>query len=122
MTVLETMRGYSGRIFVDGAYRESGGGRLDVIDPATEERIGEAAVCTEAEVNEAIRIANDAQKKWARQNFLYRSELMHEVAHDIVIYPGARHSFFNDRGPNYDRDAARDAWRRTLSFFAEHLA
>jgi carboxymethylenebutenolidase len=46
----------------------------------------------------------------------------HGVAHDIKIYPGARHSFFNDQGRAYDKEAAEDAWRRVNTFFAEHLA
>jgi len=43
------------------------------------------------------------------------------VDHDIKVYPGARHSFFNDQGRAYDAAAAADAWQRTLDFFAEHL-
>jgi len=43
------------------------------------------------------------------------------IAHDIKIYPQARHSFFNDTGRAYDREAAEDAWQRTLRFFAEQL-
>jgi carboxymethylenebutenolidase len=43
------------------------------------------------------------------------------VAHDIKIYPGARHSFFNNQGPTYHAEAARDAWQRTLAFFNTHL-
>jgi carboxymethylenebutenolidase len=42
--------------------------------------------------------------------------------HDIKIYPGARHGFFNDTRGVYDRGAAEDAWTRTLRFFGEHLA
>jgi carboxymethylenebutenolidase len=43
------------------------------------------------------------------------------TAHDLKLYPGARHSFFNDRGPNYDAAAATDSWQRVLAFFAEHV-
>jgi carboxymethylenebutenolidase len=43
------------------------------------------------------------------------------VARDIKVYPGARHSFFNDAGKSYDAEAAADAWRRTLEFFSEHV-
>ncbi len=43
------------------------------------------------------------------------------VEHDIKVYPGARHSFFNDQGRAYDAAAAADAWQRTLDFFAEHV-
>jgi carboxymethylenebutenolidase len=44
------------------------------------------------------------------------------IAHDIKIYPGAPHSFFNDRGRSYNAKAAADAWQRVLSFFGEQLA
>jgi len=43
------------------------------------------------------------------------------VEHDIKVYPGARHSFFNDQGRAFDASASADAWRRTLDFFAEHV-
>lgn len=43
------------------------------------------------------------------------------VPHDIKIYQGAHHSFFNDTRKNYDAAAAADAWTRTLAFFREHL-
>jgi carboxymethylenebutenolidase len=43
------------------------------------------------------------------------------VPHDIIVYPGAAHAFFNDQGANYHPEAAADAWRRTTAFFADHL-
>jgi carboxymethylenebutenolidase len=43
------------------------------------------------------------------------------IPHDIKIYPGAGHSFFNDRGRSYSAEAAADAWQRLVSFFGEHL-
>jgi carboxymethylenebutenolidase len=46
----------------------------------------------------------------AQKDFAYR------------VYPGAPHAFFNDRRPSYHVEAARDAWARTLAFFAETLA
>jgi carboxymethylenebutenolidase len=45
----------------------------------------------------------------------------HGVPHDVKIYPGALHSFFNDRGRTYDPAASEDSWRRTLAFFREHI-
>jgi carboxymethylenebutenolidase len=45
----------------------------------------------------------------------------YHVPHDIKIYPGARHSFFNDQGPAYQAEAATDAWARTLAFFNTYL-
>src|ERR1700737_2486625 len=38
------------------------------------------------------------------------------IAHDIKIYPRAKHSFFNDTGRAYDRAAAEDAWSRARKF------
>jgi len=45
----------------------------------------------------------------------------YEIPHDIKIYPGAKHSFFNDQGSSYNAEAAQDAWQRVLTFFEEHI-
>ena len=44
------------------------------------------------------------------------------IAHDIKIYPGAQHSFFNDTGKAYDKEAAEDSWARVMKFFGDQLA
>ena len=43
------------------------------------------------------------------------------IAHDIKVYPNARHSFFNETGRTYDKEAADDSWSRVLKFFGEQL-
>jgi carboxymethylenebutenolidase len=43
------------------------------------------------------------------------------VAHEVILYPGAAHAFFNDQSSNYRAQAAADAWRRTTEFFARYL-
>jgi carboxymethylenebutenolidase len=43
------------------------------------------------------------------------------IAHDIKIYPDARHSFFNDTRGTYNKSAADDSWRRVIKFFGETL-
>jgi len=45
----------------------------------------------------------------------------YKISHDVKIYPGAGHSFFNRFGRSYDEAASADAWRRTLKFFEERL-
>jgi carboxymethylenebutenolidase len=43
------------------------------------------------------------------------------VDHELRIYPNTGHAFFNDTRPSFRQEAARDAWARTLAFFAEAL-
>ena len=40
---------------------------------------------------------------------------------DVVVYDGADHGFMRDGSPSFHPTAAADAWRRTLTFFADHL-
>ena len=41
---------------------------------------------------------------------------------EVVSYPNCQHAFFNDtRLEVYQKDAAEQAWRRSLQFFATHL-
>ena len=40
---------------------------------------------------------------------------------DIKIYEGANHAFANASGKAYKADAADDAWKRTVDFFAKNL-
>ena len=42
--------------------------------------------------------------------------------YEIHIYPGVGHAFANPTGSNYDADAAKDAWNKTLEFLARHLS
>jgi carboxymethylenebutenolidase len=46
----------------------------------------------------------------------------YDIPHNVKIYPGAKHSFFNDRGRAHHAEAAQDSWERTLAFFREHLS
>ena len=41
------------------------------------------------------------------------------VDHEIHVYPGAPHSFFDRRFEQY-ADACEDAWRRMLAFIQKH--
>lgn len=43
--------------------------------------------------------------------------------HELVVYPGAPHAFFNDSRPHiYQQAAAQDAWQRTLTWFRRYLS
>ena len=45
----------------------------------------------------------------------------HDVPHEIHIYKGAHHAFFNNTRPVYDLQAAAVAWKRTLNWFGRYL-
>jgi carboxymethylenebutenolidase len=40
---------------------------------------------------------------------------------ELKIYPGADHAFLNDTGKNYKKDAAEDAWRRSVELFRRNV-
>ena len=41
------------------------------------------------------------------------------IDHEVIVYPGAPHSFF-DRAAEQHADAASDSWRRVLEFIRKH--
>jgi carboxymethylenebutenolidase len=44
------------------------------------------------------------------------------VLHEIHVYPGTSHAFFNDTRPQiYQAAAAQDAWQKTLAWFRKYL-
>ena len=63
---------------------------------------------TDQRVNAGIPAFESAMKKEGKR-FEYR------------IYEGASHGFFNDSGPVYEVNAARDSFACLLRFFADHL-
>jgi carboxymethylenebutenolidase len=45
-----------------------------------------------------------------------------DVPTELITYPGAGHGFHCDVRDAYEPEAAADAWRRTLAWFAEHIS
>jgi betaine-aldehyde dehydrogenase len=81
----------SGKLFVDGHFVASAStSQLDIIDPATEDRIGHIADATDQEVDQAIDIANRARKTWCKQDQRSRAVILHDIAavirRDKAIY------------------------------------
>ncbi|WP_020658871.1 dienelactone hydrolase family protein [Amycolatopsis benzoatilytica] len=77
---------------------------------------------------EAIRRLCPVVGSWPGKDFTTKAAGILEadltaagIPHDLKVYPGAKHSFFNDQWRAYDAVAAEDAWRRVLAFFAEHV-
>ncbi len=44
----------------------------------------------------------------------------YKKVYDFKIYPGAQHAFLR-KGPKYHAEAAKDAWKRALNWFAQYL-
>lgn len=42
------------------------------------------------------------------------------LTHEVHVYPGVNHAFFNDTGPRYDATASAEAYSATLSWLARH--
>lgn len=45
-----------------------------------------------------------------------------DVAHEVIVYPGAPHAFFNELRPSYRPEAATAAWHRTVRWLRTHVA
>ena len=43
------------------------------------------------------------------------------IEHQIFIYPGTQHGFNNDTGRAYHKEAAEQAWKRTIELFKKKL-
>ena len=122
MNALTEFSRLSGSLFIDGAVRTSDTTeRLDIIDPATEDRIGEMSDATEAEVDEAIAIANHAQKTWDAKNPLHRAELMHECGRKMAeITPMVSEMMTREMGKPYKESADELQWGiSAIDYFAE---
>jgi carboxymethylenebutenolidase len=40
--------------------------------------------------------------------------------HEVIVYPDAQHHFYNDSLPQYQAEAAEDAWQQSLAFLETH--
>lgn len=57
--------------------------RLEIINPATLEKVGVIARCGDAEVDRMVARANEVQRDWARTDAKTRASLLHQVADSI---------------------------------------
>ncbi len=44
------------------------------------------------------------------------------LTHEMRVFDGVDHAFFNDTGPRYNADAATQAYQQMLDWFGQHLA
>jgi lactaldehyde dehydrogenase/glycolaldehyde dehydrogenase len=69
------------KIFINGEFVEPSSTRtIPVLNPSTEEVIGEVPSCTAADVDAAVLAAERAQRDWARKPAVERAGHLHEIA------------------------------------------
>lgn len=75
----------SHNLYINGQHQKSSSASgLNVIDPATEIKLGEIAESTLDEINLSIEISKGAQKSWWKISALERAHLMHKVADKMI--------------------------------------
>ncbi len=97
-------------------------GSIGFYGSPTRERGGASVVqrITELECPILALQAGDDQGITAEDNAAFEQALTQAgVEHEIVVYDGAPHSFFDRKQENFT-EASDDAWRRTLAFIALH--
>jgi len=101
--------------------RASGGGSISVVDPATEERIGEIAEATTADIAQAVTAANAAQRAWRTVNYHRRAELLHEVSRRVMsARPLVAEMLTREMGKPYKESFDEVAWAASaIDYYAE---
>jgi acyl-CoA reductase-like NAD-dependent aldehyde dehydrogenase len=99
----------------------SGGAAIDVTDPATEERIGQIAQATPADVDQAVAAANSAQSSWRNVNHHRRAELLHEVSRQVMAArPLVAEMLTREMGKPYKESFDEVAWSASaIDYYAE---
>ncbi len=122
MSAVETFNRLSGKLFIDGSFVASASAdRLDVIDPATEDRIAEIADAADAEVDAAIEAALIAGKRWNAIDMRSRAVVMHEIAavmrRDKALYA---EYLTREEGKPYKESLDEVSWCATaMDYYAE---
>jgi acyl-CoA reductase-like NAD-dependent aldehyde dehydrogenase len=112
----------AGGLFIDGAVLPSlSTSRSSIVDPATEDRIGEVANATPSEVQAAIDAANRAFKPWRSLNMLTRAELLHEAAAELRrIRPVVAEMLTREMGKPYKESFDEVSWSiSAIDYYAE---
>ena len=122
MSAIDTFSRLSGKLFIDGAFVASeSADRLDVVDPATEERIAEIADAADAEVDAAIEAALVAGRRWNAIDMRSRAVVMHEIAavmrRDKALYA---EYLTREEGKPYKESLDEVSWCATaMDYYAE---
>ncbi len=122
MSALEAFRRLSGHLRIAGSLvKAEGATALAVVDPATEERVGEIVEACAAEIDVAVATANVAQKSWRNVNAHRRAELLHEVARRMVAdRPLVAEMLTREMGKTYKESVDEVSWSASaVDYYAE---
>ncbi|MBA4131356.1 MAG: aldehyde dehydrogenase [Hyphomicrobium sp.] len=121
MDVVARHRTLSRQIYLGGAFRPSAGPTIPVLNPATEEVIGEIAETTPAEIEEAIGLARVAQRAWWARSGAERADIMHEVTRATrEMNAVLAESLTREQGKTYKEAMDEIGWcASAMSYYAE---
>lgn len=119
--IVAKQRALSRTLYVDGTYKFSSGGTFPVINPATEEIIGEVADATESEIEAAIASASAAQRKWWALSGAERADIMHLVtAATRAAADELAESLTREQGKTFKEAKDEIGWcASAMSYYAE---
>jgi betaine-aldehyde dehydrogenase len=121
MDVVAKHKALSRKLWLDGQFVTSMGEAFPVINPATEEQIGEVAEATPREIEAAIEIATKAQKDWWARSGAERADIMHEVTQATKRMNAAlAESLTREQGKTYKEAMDEIGWcASAMSYYAE---
>lgn len=122
MLAQDEFKRLAGNLFIDGDFRPSNSGtRKSIVNPATEDRIGEVADASLDEVQAAIDVANIAFKAWRGLNMLSRAELLHEASAELKrLRPVVAELLTCEMGKPYKESFDEVSWSiSAIDYYAE---
>jgi acyl-CoA reductase-like NAD-dependent aldehyde dehydrogenase len=122
MTARAAFNRLSGCQRIDGQWAPASAGiSFAVIDPATEEQIGEIVEATSEDIALAVSVANQAQRAWRKVNHHRRAELLHEVARRVMSdRPLVAEMLTREMGKPFKESADEVSWSASaIDYYAE---
>jgi len=122
MTALDKLETLSGTLFIDGQFIKSKSeNMIEVVDPAIGSVIAKVADATDAELEVAIKKANEAQQKWSKTEYLTRADLMHGLARKLrEMTPLLAEMLTREMGKPYKETADEMEWSAgCFDYYAE---
>src|SRR5580658_6155194 len=111
----------SGHQRIDGQLVRAGGASIAVIDPATEELIGEISEADPGDAAQSVAAANAAQRAWRKVNHHRRAELLHEVSRRVIAdRPLVAEMLTREMGKPYKESFDEVGWSASaIDYYAE---